>query len=101
MQFLTRLLDYGMDIQEAQDCARFFPDPLPMLSRWKSQSAKIYDALRARGHNIQPARANCGSQAPISTGKLACHMRGQTRAKTVAPGLLAPGHFFNVYIMWI
>ena len=27
MQFLTRLFDYGMDIQEAQDKPRFMPDP--------------------------------------------------------------------------
>jgi gamma-glutamyltranspeptidase/glutathione hydrolase len=66
MQFLTRLLDYGMDIQEAQDCARFFPDPFSDVVEVEEPiSEDMRDALRARGHNIQPARKPIGGSQAI------------------------------------
>ena len=66
MQFLTRLLDYGMDIQEAQDCARFFPDPFSDVVEVEEPiSEDIRDALRARGHNIQPAHKPIGGSQAI------------------------------------
>ena len=66
MQFLTRLLDYGMDIQEAQDCARFFPDPFSDVVEVEEPiSEHMRDALRTRGHNIQPARKPIGGSQAI------------------------------------
>ena len=66
MQFLTRLLDYGMDIQEAQDCARFFPDPYSDVVEVEEPiSEDMRNALRARGHNIQPARKPIGGSQAI------------------------------------
>ena len=66
MQFLTRLLDYEMDIQEAQDCPRFFPDPFSDVVEVEEPiSDDIRDALRARGHNIQPAPKPIGGSQAI------------------------------------
>jgi len=65
MQFLTRLLDYDMDVQEAQDMPRFFPDPRSDVVEVEEPiSEDVRAALRALGHNIQPAvRPIGGSQA--------------------------------------
>ena len=66
MQFLTRLLDYGMDIQEAQDAPRFMPDPFSDVVEVEEPiSDEIRDALRALGHNIQPAAKPIGGSQAI------------------------------------
>jgi len=66
MQFLTRLLDYGMDIQEAQDLPRFFPDPFSNVVELEEPIGNdICEALRARGHNIQPAKKPIGGSQAI------------------------------------
>jgi gamma-glutamyltranspeptidase/glutathione hydrolase len=64
-QFLTRLLDYGLDIQDAMDCPRFFPDP--ETGKVEAESgipAGTLAALRARGHDtIAASRPIGGAQA--------------------------------------
>ena len=89
-----------MDIQEAQDCARFFPDPFTDVVEVEEPiSEDIRDALRARGHNIQPARKPIGgSQAIYIDWETGLCMRDQTRAKTGAPWAISPQAFFQCLI---
>ena len=66
MQFLTRLFDYGMDVQEAQDMPRFFPDPFSDVVEVEEPiDDAMRDALRALGHNIQPAKKPIGGSQAI------------------------------------
>ena len=66
MQFLTRLFDYGMDIQEAQDTPRFMPDPFSDVVEVEEPiSNELRDGLRALGHNIQPASKPIGGSQAI------------------------------------
>jgi gamma-glutamyltranspeptidase/glutathione hydrolase len=66
MQFLTRLFDYGMDVQEAQDMPRFFPDPFSDVVEVEEPiTDEMRDALRALGHNIQPAHKPIGGSQAI------------------------------------
>ena len=65
MQLLTRMFDYGMNIQAAQDAPRFFPDPFEdFVEVETSLDTATQQALRDMGHNIVPAtRPIGGSQA--------------------------------------
>ncbi|MEN2494810.1 MAG: Glutathione hydrolase-like YwrD proenzyme [Hyphomicrobiaceae bacterium hypho_1] len=65
MQFLTRLFDYGLDIQEAQDYPRFFPNPYSGLIEMEgSIPASIQESLIAKGHKlIKSSKPIGGSQA--------------------------------------
>ncbi|MEM1162911.1 MAG: gamma-glutamyltransferase [Pseudomonadota bacterium] len=65
MQFLTRMFDYGMDIQEAQDSPRWMPDPFTGEVEVEGTVPDAVQAeLRARGHNIiAPEKPVGGSQA--------------------------------------
>ena len=65
MQFLSRMFDYGLDIQEAQDLPRVFPDPETGDVQAESGLPEaVADALRAKGHNlVAPAKPIGGSQA--------------------------------------
>jgi len=65
MQFLTRLLDYGMDIQEAMDCPRFMVDPFTGEVEIEGLVPdKIKQELTAKGHTIvTPDSPVGGSQA--------------------------------------
>ena len=65
MQFLTRLFDYGMDIQEAMDAPRFMPDPFTgEVGIEGNIPTDITIALRRRGHRLAPpAKPIGGSQA--------------------------------------
>lgn len=65
MQLLTRMFDYGMNIQAAQDAPRFFPDPFEdFVEVETSLDSATQQALRDMGHNIVPAtRPIGGSQA--------------------------------------
>lgn len=66
MQFLTRMLDYGMDIQQAQDTARFFPDPFEDIIEVEDPIPQhIRDELIAMGHNIVPAKGPIGGSQAI------------------------------------
>ena len=65
MQFLSRLLHYGMDIQEAQDCPRFFPDPFSTEVEIEAPiSDELFEGLRKMGHHVvRAAKPVGGSQA--------------------------------------
>ncbi len=65
MQFLTRYFDYGLDIQEAQDMPRFFPDPFEQhVSIEGTVPEAIREELEQRGHRLQrPKKPLGGSQA--------------------------------------
>lgn len=65
MQFLSRMIDFDMDIQQAQDAVRLFPDPAEGHVEYESTlAASTVEELRRRGHNMQPAaRPIGGSQA--------------------------------------
>ena len=65
MQFLTRFFDYGLDIQEAQDSPRFFPNPYSgEVEVEGSVPAVIQAGLREKGHRlVKPPKPIGGSQA--------------------------------------
>ena len=65
MQFLTRMFDYGMDIQEAQDAPRFMADPFTgEVEIERTVPDRIRSDLAARGHVIvDPEKPVGGSQA--------------------------------------
>lgn len=65
MQFLSRHLQYGLDVQEAQDLPRFFPNP--QTGNIEVEGAipqEILDGLHTLGHRTVPTpRPIGGSQA--------------------------------------
>jgi gamma-glutamyltranspeptidase/glutathione hydrolase len=65
MQFLSRHLQYGLDVQEAQDLPRFFPNlATGNVEMEGAIPAEIQDGLRKLGHKVVPtARPIGGSQA--------------------------------------
>ena len=66
MQFLSRFFDYGMDIQEAQDLPRFFPDPYSDVVEVEEPiDNSLRESLRAKGHNIQSATKPIGGSQAI------------------------------------
>ena len=66
MQFLTRLLDYGYDIQEAQDLPRFFTDPYSDITEVEETvPEEITEALKAMGHQIETAKRPIGGSQAI------------------------------------
>lgn len=66
MQLLTRMFDYGLNIQMAQDIARFFPDPFEDKIEVESQIPNATrQMLIERGHNIVPAQRPIGGSQAI------------------------------------
>jgi gamma-glutamyltranspeptidase/glutathione hydrolase len=65
MQFLSRMFDFGLDIQEAQDLPRVFPDPeTGDVQAESGLPEELAKALRDKGHKlIAPAKPIGGSQA--------------------------------------
>jgi gamma-glutamyltranspeptidase / glutathione hydrolase len=65
MQFLTRMFDYGLDIQEAMDLPRFMPDPFDGEVEMESTVPEPLRAeLAGMGHRIvAPSKPIGGSQA--------------------------------------
>ncbi|MGI9426548.1 MAG: gamma-glutamyltransferase [Hyphomicrobiaceae bacterium] len=65
MQFLTALFDFGLDIQEAQDRPRFFPDPYSGKVEMEGTiSDDVHRGLMELGHQlVKPAKPIGGSQA--------------------------------------
>jgi len=67
MQFLTRLIDFGKDIQEAQDMPRVFPDLQEGTVEYESSLPEsTVAALKAKGHNMVPAASPIGGSQAIS-----------------------------------
>ncbi len=65
MQFLTRFFDFGLDIQQAMDLPRYFPDPRTgIVDIEHTVPSDIREALGGRGHDLaKPSRPIGGSQA--------------------------------------
>lgn len=67
MQFLTRHLDFGMDIQEAQDAPRLFPTPGVNEVEYESTfNTGTIEALKKLGHPMVPASRPIGGSQAIS-----------------------------------
>ena len=67
MQFLPRHFDYGMDVQMAQDTARFFPEPFNDFVEVEGAIPEATrDALRSLGHDIRPAKKPIGGSQAIA-----------------------------------
>lgn len=66
MQLLTRMFDYGLDIQQAMDAPRFMSDPFTgdVEMEWTVPEAIRAD-LAARGHRISPADKPVGGSQAI------------------------------------
>jgi gamma-glutamyltranspeptidase/glutathione hydrolase len=66
MQFLTRMFDYGLDIQEAQDLPRFMPDPFTGEVEVESTVPEPLRAeLAGMGHRVVPAAKPIGGSQAI------------------------------------
>lgn len=66
-QLLTRLLDFGMDIQEAQDAPRFMVDPFTQDVEMESGiDPLIRSELQRRGHNVVAAENPIGGSQAVS-----------------------------------
>lgn len=66
-QFLTRYVDYGLDIQEAMDRPRFMPDPFDGTVEFEGAIPDdIRAELIARGHDLVAPRAPVGGSQAIA-----------------------------------
>jgi len=66
MQFLSRYLDYGYDIQAAMDLPRFFADPVTGAVEIEvGIDEKIIEGLKQKGHNIEPEPSFVGGSQAI------------------------------------
>lgn len=66
LHFLTRHLDYGLDIQEAMDAPRFMPDPFTGEVEMEGAVPKeICEALAKKGHSLITPRAPVGGSQAI------------------------------------
>jgi gamma-glutamyltranspeptidase/glutathione hydrolase len=63
--FLTNLLDFGLDLQEAIDLPRLFPVPDGAVEVESGIPAEALDGLRARGHQIERAKRPIGGAQAI------------------------------------
>jgi gamma-glutamyltranspeptidase/glutathione hydrolase len=61
---VNNMLDYGMDVQQAIDCPRFFFEGETVLVERNTPQATI-DGLRARGHTVAIAEAPWGGSQAI------------------------------------
>lgn len=65
MQFLTRLLDYGRDIQQAQDLPRLFPEPGAAVQVESGLPATVAERLAAMGHRLVAAEKPLGGSQAV------------------------------------
>lgn len=66
MQFLTRMFDYGLDIQEAMDVPRFMPNPFTGEVEVESTVPEPMRAeLTGMGHRIVPPKKPIGGSQAI------------------------------------
>ena len=66
MQFLSAMMDYDMDIQQAQDRPRFFPDPFSDKVELETTiDQSIFDALQEKGHQVRYADKPIGGSQAI------------------------------------
>jgi gamma-glutamyltranspeptidase/glutathione hydrolase len=64
VQIITNMLDYGMDVQQAIDCPRFFFEGEQTVVERATRPATI-EGLKARGHNVVTAPAPWGGGQTI------------------------------------
>ena len=70
LQFLTRHLDYGLDLQEAMDAPRFMVDPSTGEVEVESGvCAGTRAALGAMGHRVVDAESPVGGSQAVSVGE--------------------------------
>jgi len=66
MQFLTKIFDYGMDVQEAMDAPRFMADPFTgEVEVEHTVPESVLAGLEARGHRIVAAAKPIGGAQAI------------------------------------
>lgn len=66
MQFLTRLIDYGLDIQEAMDLPRVMADPFTGEIEYESSLPdEIVNHLKSLGHTMVEAELGIGGSQAI------------------------------------
>ncbi|MEZ5756706.1 MAG: gamma-glutamyltransferase family protein [Emcibacteraceae bacterium] len=66
MQFLTRLLDYGLDIQAAMDLPRFFSDPFCGNVEVENDiDATVQDIIQTKGHKVVTPKIPIGGSQAI------------------------------------
>ena len=66
MQFLTRIIDFNKDIQEAQDMPRVFPVPGENYIEFESTvPEQTVEALRAMGHQMVAAPVPLGGSQAV------------------------------------
>ena len=63
--FLTNLLDFGLDLQEAIDLPRLFPWPDGPVEVESGIPQAALEGLRARGHETEPAKKPIGGAQAI------------------------------------
>ncbi|MEL7274514.1 MAG: gamma-glutamyltransferase [Pseudomonadota bacterium] len=67
LQFLTRVMDYGMDVQEAQDAPRWMVDPFTgEVEMENTVDAATVEKLRALGHVVEMAKVPVGGSQAIA-----------------------------------
>ena len=64
VQIVTNMLDYGMDVQEAIDCPRFFFEGEETVVEVGTPQATI-DGLKSRGHKVVMAPSPWGGAQTI------------------------------------
>ena len=64
VQIITNMLDYGMDVQEAIDCPRFFFEGEETVVETGTPQATI-DGLKARGHTVTMAPTPWGGAQTV------------------------------------
>ena len=71
MQFLTRHLDYGLDVQEAMDLPRWMADPATGEAEIeRGVPDETVAELARRGHTIERARSPIGGSQAIRLGEV-------------------------------
>ena len=66
-QFLSRYYDFGLDIQQAQDEARFMVDPFTQKAEIESPvDRETFDLLKAKGHDIARSKRPIGGSQVIA-----------------------------------
>ncbi len=67
LQFLSRYLEFGCDLQEAMDLPRFMVDPFNgEVEMEHSAGAELFAALKAKGHRIEAALKPIGGSQAIA-----------------------------------
>ena len=101
VQIVTNMLDYGMDVQEAIDCPRFFFEGEETVVETGTPQATI-DGLKARGHKVVDGADALGRRADhqdrLGSRRADRRLRaaqGRLRARVLSGLALAPLRQFS------